>query len=228
MDDPEPSYAYLLHNNEDRVCQEDVDYCTWDENGNPIPLCFQYPKDKRCLYNTRSPNTLFMGCYDDPSCDGKPVGKTKISSKDPPFAYTIDGKCLRSSKLCDWLTDKIVVPKCAQDIAKCRDITDDYLIGCYTEETCGGNVMKTTEQIKDPIKPNDQIEEKTTTKQQNKPLSTKVILLLVFIPILVIVALLLFYYYKKMKRLSKQRKIGQQNTTRYSNQLERKRSTQRT
>lgn len=142
MDDeqPEPSYAYLLHNNEERVCNKDIKYCTLDEDGHPIPFCFQYPDSKSCLYNTQPPGILFMGCYDDPTCDGKPIGKIQISSKDPPFAYTIDGKCARSGELCSWLTDKLAVPKCVKEGVECRDKTTKYLVGCYTEKTCGGNV----------------------------------------------------------------------------------------
>ena len=140
MNEPEASYAYLLEKDKQRTCQKDLAYCTWDEKGNPIPFCFEYPNDKKCQHNTQSPNILFMGCYDDPTCDGKPVGSTIIRRSTPPYAYTIDGKCRPSAELCSWLTDEIAVPTCAKDasVAKCRDVRDNYLLGCYTDETCGG------------------------------------------------------------------------------------------
>lgn len=140
MNEPEPSYAYLLEKDKQRTCQKDIAYCTKDEKGNPIPYCFEYPNDKKCQRNTQPPNILFMGCYNDPSCGGEPVGPPIIRHSTPPYAYTIDGKCRPSSDLCYWLTDEIAVPTCAKDasVAKCRDVTDNYLLGCYTDETCGG------------------------------------------------------------------------------------------
>lgn len=206
--EPEPSYAYLLDKDKERLCRKDLNYCTWDKKGNPIPFCFQYPKDKKCFYNTNPPNLLFMGCYDDSTCGGKPIGKIKISSKEPPYAYTVDGKCLRSSKLCDWITDEIAVPKCIKEgnVQKCRDATDNLLIGCYTEETCGGNVIPQTyennnnnsasasEYVAPPTST-----KKTTTKKKIK-LSTPLLILIIVVPILLtFLSMFSLYVYQNKK-----------------------------
>lgn len=140
----EPSYAYILEKDKQRMCRKDLGYCVRDQEGKPVPFCFEYPDEKECLVNTYPPQYLFMGCYDDATCGGKRLGKVVIDDKNPPYAHTADGKCARSSKLCMWATNRIAVPQCARDqknIAKCRDIVDDFLLGCYTEETCGGNVI---------------------------------------------------------------------------------------
>lgn len=167
MNEPDASYAYLLEKNKQRTCQKDIAYCTWDEKGNPIPFCFEYPNDKKCQHNTQPPNILFMGCYDDPTCDGKPVGSPIIRRSTPPYAYTVDGQCRPSSELCYWLTDDIAIPTCAKDasVAKCRDVRDNYLIGCYTDETCGGMKQAQEQPIQtDFIVPDDN---QTRKKQVN-------------------------------------------------------------
>ena len=74
----EPSYAYLLEKDKQRLCRKDLAYCTRDKDGKPVPFCFKNPDDKSCLYNTLSPNLLFLGCYDDATCGGKPVGNIWI------------------------------------------------------------------------------------------------------------------------------------------------------
>lgn len=81
VDDAQPSYAYLLDKGKERVCRKDLAYCTRDEDGNPTPFCFQYPDDEECDQNTIPPNILFMGCYDDPTCGGKPLGATTVKKK---------------------------------------------------------------------------------------------------------------------------------------------------
>jgi hypothetical protein len=216
MSEPQPSYAYLLDKDKERLCRKDLNYCTWDENGNPIPFCFEYPNDKRCHYNTNPPNLLFMGCYDDATCGGKPIGKIKISSDKPPYAYTVDGKCVQSGKLCDWITDEIAVPRCAKEnnVQKCRDIADNVLIGCYTEETCGGNVlpqktMDTTTDMGFTQQRSSYVEKETppqraTTKKKKKNkirLSLPLLVLIIFIPIvLTLLSLFSFSVYWEKKK----------------------------
>lgn len=223
-EEPEPSYAYLLDKDKERLCRKDLNYCTWDKDGKPIPFCFEYPKDKRCFDNTNPPNLLFMGCYDDTTCDGKPVGKIKISSKDPPYAYTVDGKCVRSSKLCDWITDEIAVPQCAKgsNVQKCRDAADNLLIGCYTEETCGGNVLPTVFNNNSVVNQSYAKKEETQTKQKKKKklkLSTPLLILIIVIPILLtFVSMFSFYLYRKKKRS----KSGQSLPRRFQSQQSRR------
>ena len=208
-----PSYAYLLDKDKERLCRKDLNYCTWDEDGKPIPFCFEYPKDKRCFYNTNPPNLLFMGCYDDATCGGKPIGKIKISSKDPPYAYTVDGKCARSGKMCDWITDEIAVPRCAKEnnVQKCRDIADNVLIGCYTDETCGGNVLPQKNISKKNGPPQQQSSsfvkkekttQSTTKKDKNKiTLSVPLLVLIIFLPILLtFLSMFSFSVYRVKKR----------------------------
>lgn len=207
-DEPEPSYAYLLDKDKERLCRKDLNYCTWDKDGKPIPFCYEHPKDKRCFYNTNPPNLLFMGCYDDSTCGGKPVGKIKISSKDPPYAYTVDGKCDRSSEMCDWITDEIAVPRCSKEnnVQKCRDAADNLLIGCYTEETCGGNVLPKSYN-NNPSGPQSVVGQsyagKGKQKKQKKKikLSTPLLILIIVLPILLtFVSMFSFYVYGKKKR----------------------------
>lgn len=214
MDETEASYAYLLHNNEERLCDKNINYCTWDKNGNPIPFCFQYPNDKKCFYNTKPPNVLFMGCYDDPTCDGKPLGKTKINTKYPPFAYTADGKCVRSSKYCDWITDEIVVPKCVkEDVETCRDEVDDYLIGCYTEDTCGGNFKNIVSHVNvENIKMS--FAKKQQKKSKTKQKKSSLLFLLLLIPFFLLFVIMFFYFIKitkYYKRYSKKNNVLNKN-----------------
>lgn len=211
-ENPEPSYAYLVDKDKERLCRKDLNYCTWDKDGKPIPFCFKYPKDKRCFDNTNPPNLLFMGCYDDATCDGKPVGKIIISAKDPPYAYTADGQCVRSSKFCDWITDNIAVPQCAKgtNVEKCRDVADNLLIGCYTEETCGGNVLPTvlnnssSQQVNQTYVEKEASQIKQNTNQHIK-ITTPFLILVILLPIfLTLLSLFFFYMYRKKKNSSKQ------------------------
>lgn len=228
MNEPDASYAYLLEKNKQRTCQKDIAYCTWDENGNPIPFCFEYPNDKKCQHNTQPPNILFMGCYDDPTCDGKPVGLPIIRRSTPPYAYTVDGKCRPSGDLCYWLTDDIAVPTCAKDasVAKCRDVRDNYLIGCYTEETCGGMKQPQEQPNKkefvipvDNQKPKEQVNViddnvdiadgggnvPVKTKKQNQ---SNIILIITFVNILFFLfASFMFYSYFRRKHRKHQHPI---------------------
>jgi hypothetical protein len=206
---PEASYAYLLEKDTERTCQKDLDYCTWGKDGKPIPFCFEYPNDEKCASSSHSdPNILFMGCYDDPACDGKPVGKIKISSKDPPFAYTMDGKCERSGDLCFWLTNDIAVPQCAKEnnTAQCRDKTDNLLIGCYTEETCGGNVMtkifdqSSLDMNTSLFQGRQPVPKKTTTITKKKVRTPVLVLLIVLSIVLILISLLAFYVYRKQTK----------------------------
>lgn len=80
----QPSYAYLLDKDKERLCRKDLAYCTRDQKGNPIPFCFEYPDDEKCDRNTIPPNILFMGCYDDPTCGGKPLGPTTVKKSAAP------------------------------------------------------------------------------------------------------------------------------------------------
>lgn len=211
MKEPEPSYAYLLDKDKERLCRKDLNYCTRNKDGKPIPFCFEYPKDKKCFYNTNPPNLSFMGCYDDITCDNKPVGKIKISTKDPPYAYTIDGKCVRSSKLCDWITDDIAVPQCTKEnnVQTCRDAADNFLIGCYTEDTCGGNVFpkvfNNNSDKKSVVNQSLTKKEETQTEEKKKnkiKISTPVLILIIVVPILLtFVSIFSFYIYRKKKRI---------------------------
>lgn len=213
MNEPEPSYAYLLEKNKQRTCQKDIAYCTWDEKGNPIPFCFEYPNDKKCQRNTQPPNILFMGCYDDPTCDGKPMGPPIIRRATPPYAYTIDGKCRPSKDLCYWLTDEIAVPTCAKDasVAKCRDVMDNYLLGCYTDETCGGmkqpqqNVDQTTDETSQDydyvvdIADADNDDKEQTSNTKRLIITVTVLAIFVFL----FASLLFYLYYQKKHHYKK-------------------------
>lgn len=221
-ENPEPSYAYLMDKDKERMCRKDLNYCTWDQNGKPIPFCYEYPKDKRCFYNTNPPNLLFMGCYDDATCDGKPVGKIKIGSKDPPYAYTTDGKCVRSSKFCDWITDEIAVPQCAKgtNVEKCRDVADNLLIGCYTEETCGGNVLPNvynnnsgSQSVANQSYAKTEEQQKKKQKKKIK-LSTPLLILIIVVPILLLTLFSMFSFY-----VYRRKKSRKQLTRRYKQQF---------
>ena len=235
MNEPEASYAYLLEKDKKRTCQKDLAYCTWDEKGNPIPFCFEYPNDKKCQHNTHPPNILFMGCYDDPTCDGKPVGAPIIRRSTPPYAYTIDGKCRPSSEMCYWLTDEIAVPTCAKDVsvAKCRDIADNYLLGCYTDETCGGlkqpqPLQQQPQQIKKEYVDNTRVDQRSTdetpkeheyivdiadagngsvSKKKKPETNIALIVALVVIVILLLVILFLYSYYQRKHKKHKKYSI---------------------
>jgi hypothetical protein len=200
MEEPEPSYAYLLEKNKRRTCNADIRYCTYDEHGNPIPFCFQYPKDKSCVRNTIPPNILFMGCYDDPTCGGHPLGSGLSPHNTPPYAYTQDGKC-QPSVLCDWLTDKIAVPACLKNS---RENCSTTLVGCYTEKTCGGNVVPITipkpSSPNVPIKPYNQPPVPTQKKKNNKHKLNYTILIVSGSVLAMIVVLLLLFWWKKQKK----------------------------
>lgn len=178
----EASYAYLFEKNKAMMlCTRDLKYCTLDENGKPIPYCVRFPDDKKCVPNTIPPNILFMGCYSDSSCGGKTIVK---SDKDgAPFAYTRDGRCQRSNDLCKWLTDKVAVPRCSETetIAQCQNRLQDYLGGCYTENTCGGQASATNNKEGEKNTPQPKEEEKThhNQKKTKKSVIIAVVLLLV-------------------------------------------------
>lgn len=179
-EEPLPSYAYLLYENERRACEPDVRYCTWDKDGNPIPFCFEHPQSKQCDHNTIPPNVSFMGCYDDPSCDGKFIGKPIMTHSYPPYAYMTDGRCISSNQLCDWLTDKVAISRCIKendDPAQCRDTTDKELLGCFSEETCGGNLQKPVMKKEQVIVPKKTIiqQEKKKKKNKNKKGTTSIV-----------------------------------------------------
>lgn len=200
----EPSYAYILEKDQQlRMCRKDLGYCVRDQEGKPVPFCFEYPNEKGCLVNTYPPQYLFMGCYDDATCGGKRLGKVVIDDKIPPYALTADGKCTRSSKLCMWATNSIAVPQCAKDqknIAKCRDIADDFLLGCYTEETCGGNVVHTDDSMAGRSS-NLSASNKSQAYAVKKPKPpakkkrTILTIVLVFILISVVMTAAVFYYH---------------------------------
>jgi hypothetical protein len=212
MDEPEPSYAYLLEKNKKRTCKADIRYCTWDEHGNPIPFCFQYPEDKSCLRNTIPPGILFMGCYEDPTCGSHPVGPGVSPHYTPPYAYTLDGKC-QPSDLCEWLTDEVAVPACVNDPSpeKCRDKTN--LVDCYTEKTCGGKVVPTkkkppTQDIILPPPDNNEPEPETTNKKtstKRKPNQTTGWVVGGVAVALVLVALAALYWWKQPKKQHKKK-----------------------
>jgi len=146
--------------------------------------------------------------------------KIKINSKDPPYAYTMDGKCEKSSKFCDWLTNEIAVPRCAKEgnTAQCRDKTDNLLIGCYTEETCGGNVVKKV--FGSDVNKSSSQDRKPAQKEiptPKKKLSTHVLIVL---PI-VLVLMFLFVFYLYRRRKSKKPIQRQQLFKKIENQLKR-------
>lgn len=221
--DAKASYAYLLKKNQERICTKDLAYCTYDEHQNPIPFCNEYPNDKSCSSNTIPPNILFMGCYADPSCGGEPTGKPSVS-KDPPYAYTIDGKCERSSKYCAWLTDKVAIPKCAEDnnSPECRDASVGMLVDCYTEKTCGGNVIENDDN-QQPI-PIIDIDTDTTTPQEiiyPKTLDNTTILIIVLVAVglLLIFVLVSFLVYKK--HIHTLKKLHRRHSSKQRHQLNR-------
>jgi len=58
---PEASYAYLLDKDKERACRKDLNYCTLDKDGKPIPFCFEYPDDEKCVSQSNPSNIVFMG-----------------------------------------------------------------------------------------------------------------------------------------------------------------------